>query len=86
MHGELTERLYFAFISPNDIIPYSPDFVLHIFRVPQWCSWKQCLDREPEGTTERFGPGKIQTDFEHNFCCELMTPLLKSFWISQKIS
>lgn len=35
MHGDLAERHYFALIVPNYIIPYSPDFILHVFRVPK---------------------------------------------------
>lgn len=35
MHGDLAERLYFALIVPNYIIPYSLDFILHVFRVPK---------------------------------------------------
>lgn len=49
MHGDLAERLYFALISPNDIIAYSPDFILHVFRVSKGVPGSTALSGNQEG-------------------------------------
>lgn len=49
VHGDLAERLCFALISPNDITPYRPDFILHGFRVPEGVPGSTALTGNREG-------------------------------------
>jgi len=44
MYGDLAERL-----PPNDTMPYSPDFILHVFRVLKGVPGSTALTGNQEG-------------------------------------
>lgn len=54
MHDDLAKRLYFALVSPNDIIPYSPEFILCVFRVPEGVSGSTALTGNQQGLHKDF--------------------------------